>query len=115
MLPDRSADYPQDLLKQELFTAFAGFPRKKIANFEIAYSTGELRKQKELAVHYVRASSAYMNEQKLSPMHVIHSKQTIAKKLAASPVSERKEVSQRQAPGKVTEEKKQSGKRGSQL
>ncbi len=81
MLPFRPNDYPVESLRQDLYATFGGFPRKKIANFEIAFSTGELKKQKEVAFNYVRQSAQYMQEQQLGPVATVRLKNDLEKNL----------------------------------
>ena len=85
LAPHLPNGYSQEELKQDMFTTFAGFPRRKIANFEIAFSTGELKKQKDVAFTYIQKTAQHMREHRLSPSHVLHHQKLLSEKLDIKP------------------------------
>ena len=67
-------DYPRDYspqqLQQDVYTQFAGFPRKKAADFERVITSGDTDRR-ESAIHYLRQSSAYYRQEQLDPASVL--------------------------------------------
>lgn len=75
MLPQLPGYYPPEAFQRDLFTTFAGFPRKKLTNFERSYNQGKLSGQKENAFGYVQQVAHYLVAEKLDPTSVLHRQQ----------------------------------------
>lgn len=91
MQVDRPPGYPDATFRQDLFTVFAGFPRKRLTNFERAYNTGNDHHRKDIAFSYIQQVAGYLVAEKLDPAHVLSRRQqeapevSLTKKLRTGP------------------------------
>lgn len=60
------ASYSPEQLREDIHTQFAGFPRKKISDFEFAVRSS-VPDKREAAIHYLRQSSDYYRTEQLDP------------------------------------------------
>ena len=67
---DYSKDYAPEQIRQDVYTQFAGFPRKKAADFERSLASSNPDKR-ESAIRYLRQSSAYYRQEQLDPASVL--------------------------------------------
>lgn len=71
MQANRPTSYSEAAFQQDLFTTFAGFPRKRLTNFERAYTVGDKHYRQVVAFNYVRQVARYLVTEKLDPAHVL--------------------------------------------
>ncbi|SDM53817.1 hypothetical protein SAMN05421823_11558 [Catalinimonas alkaloidigena] len=71
LLPHCPKDYSREALAQELYQVFAGFPRKKLLNFERSCSIGSLRKHPLQAFDFLRQTATYLVAASLDPHQVV--------------------------------------------
>lgn len=67
---DYPSYYSPKQIKEDIHTQFAGFPRKKIADFERAISSADTELRNN-ALLYLRQSSAYYREEKIDPQSAL--------------------------------------------
>ena len=78
LAPNRPLGYSERQLREDLFTVYAGYPRKKITDFQRALSSNSLfTKDPNFAYRYLREKASYLVENKLSPVDVINLKRDI--------------------------------------
>lgn len=63
-------DYPAEQLRKDIYTQFAGFPRRKETSFEKDITSGDSQCRTE-AIQYLRKSSAYYRQEQLDPTSVL--------------------------------------------
>ena len=63
---DYPSYYSPKQIKEDIHTQFAGFPRKKIADFERSISSKDSAQRNE-ALLYLRESSHYYRQEKIDP------------------------------------------------
>ncbi|WKN46466.1 hypothetical protein [Tunicatimonas pelagia] len=64
------SDYHPSQIRQDIYTQFAGFPRKKAADFERAITSGNASYRAE-AIQYLRNSSEHYRSERLDPQSVL--------------------------------------------
>ncbi|MEQ9440349.1 MAG: hypothetical protein RIG62_14945 [Cyclobacteriaceae bacterium] len=64
------SNYHPSQIQQDIYTQFAGFPRKKAADFERAITSGDVTYRAE-AIQYLRSSSEHYRSEQLDPKRVL--------------------------------------------
>ena len=101
MLPHLPTRYSKESLQSDLFNTFAGFPRKKLLNFERSCSVGKLSGSLQNAFNYIQQVSGYLKAEKLDPTSVL---QRQGEHLHKEP-----KLSVMQHPERLSEEKARKG------
>ena len=67
---DYPRDYAPEQLRKDIYTQFAGFPRRKETNFEKDITSGDPTRRAD-AIAYLRNSSEYYRQEQLDPASVL--------------------------------------------
>ena len=79
MLPQLPSQYDKKTFQNDVFTVFAGFPRRKASTLELNFKRGKV--SSGVAFDYIKQTAKYIHAHQLSPAHVIERKKALNERL----------------------------------